>query len=126
MAPFLSGMRRNLATVILLCRDKRTPKPVKIAAACCVGYVFSPIQLIPDWIPVVGLLDDVVMVSLGLTLLLKLTPPEVVRDCRERAMMGKANEQATTPPALAMIATIGLWLLIAVVGSLALMRIIQR
>ena len=57
----------------------------KILAACVVGYAFSPIDLIPDFIPVLGLLDDLILIPIGIALVLKMIPAEVMADCRQKA-----------------------------------------
>lgn len=122
----LNGLRRNITTLALICRDRRTPWHARLAAACCVGYVFSPIQLIPDWIPVLGLLDDAFVVALGVALLLKLTPAQVVAQCQERA----AEHANALPPTrlgrAVAIAIVCMWFLLAFVGSFVLLRLFRR
>ncbi len=66
-------------------RDPRTPFHAKIFAACVVAYAFSPIDLIPDFIPVLGYLDDVILVPLGIVLAIKMIPHEVMEESRIRA-----------------------------------------
>ena len=66
-------------------KDPRVPLYARIFAACVVGYAFSPIDLIPDPIPVLGYLDDLVIVPLGIWLALKMIPPEVMVDSRSKA-----------------------------------------
>lgn len=66
-------------------RDPRVPWYARIFAAGVVGYAFSPIDLIPDFIPVLGYVDDVILVPLGITLALRMIPPDVLQECRERA-----------------------------------------
>lgn len=66
-------------------RDRRVSWYAKLLAICVVAYAFSPIDLIPDFIPVLGYVDDLILVPLGIWLALKLIPEEVVLDCRERA-----------------------------------------
>jgi uncharacterized membrane protein YkvA (DUF1232 family) len=66
----------------LACRDARTPWYAKAVAALAVGYAFSPIDLIPDPIPVIGHLDDVILVPLGVWLATKLIPEPVLVECR--------------------------------------------
>jgi uncharacterized membrane protein YkvA (DUF1232 family) len=72
-------------TLYLVCRDRRVPWYARAVALGAAGYVFSPIQLIPDWIPVIGYLDDIVVVMLGSILVLNITPKPVIDDCRTRA-----------------------------------------
>lgn len=66
-------------------RDPRTPRRAKIAIALTVGYALSPIDLIPDFIPILGYLDDLLIVPLGITYATKLVPREVMEECRARA-----------------------------------------
>ena len=66
-------------------RHPCTPLVAKLVAALVVGYALSPIDLIPDFIPVLGLLDDLVLLPLGIALCLKLVPAHVMAECRERA-----------------------------------------
>jgi uncharacterized membrane protein YkvA (DUF1232 family) len=60
-------------------------------AICVVSYAFSPIDLIPDFIPVLGYLDDLILVPLGISLALKLIPPHVIEENREMAEVMKKN-----------------------------------
>ena len=78
-------LTRETFTLYLACRDPRTPWYAKALAACVVAYAFSPIDLIPDPIPIIGHLDDLVLVPLGVALVCRLVPREVMADCRERA-----------------------------------------
>src|SRR5512135_1608672 len=66
-------------------RDPRVPWYARIFGALVVGYAFSPIDLIPDPIPVLGYLDDLVIVPLGVWLALKMIPAPVMAECRARA-----------------------------------------
>jgi uncharacterized membrane protein YkvA (DUF1232 family) len=69
----------------LACRDPRVPLLPRAIAVMVVAYALSPIDLIPDFIPIVGYLDDLVLVPLGLALAIRLIPPEILREHRERA-----------------------------------------
>src|SRR5918992_1011891 len=66
-------------------RHPRTPWYAKVLAALVVGYVFSPIDPIPDFIPVVGLLDEMVVVPIGVLIAAKMIPREVMEECQEKA-----------------------------------------
>ena len=95
-------------------RDPRTPWYAKLCAACVVAYAFSPIDLIPDFIPVLGYLDDVIVVPLGIVLALKLIPADVMAECRARA---EANRPASKPRDYVGAAVIVLiWLAAAALG----------
>src|SRR5512136_1678490 len=78
-------LKVQVYALYLAYRDPRTPWYAKAVAALVVGYAFSPIDLIPDFIPVLGYLDDLVLVPLGITLALKLIPAQVMAESRERA-----------------------------------------
>lgn len=76
-------------------RDKRTPLKAKLLIGLTIGYLFSPIDLIPDFIPILGALDDLVIVPLLITISIKLIPPVVLQEARKRlhenAMLHKKN-----------------------------------
>lgn len=78
-------IKRDTYALYLACRDSRVPWYAKVVAACVVAYAFSPIDLVPDFVPVLGYLDDVIIVPLGILLALRLVPPAVMVECRERA-----------------------------------------
>ena len=72
-------------TLYLACKDPRVPWYAKALAACVAGYAFSPIDLIPDPIPVLGYLDDLILVPLGVLATRRLIPKSILDECRERA-----------------------------------------
>ena len=78
-------LKTELHALYLAYKDPRVPWYARAFAACVVGYAFSPIDLIPDPIPILGYLDDLVLVPLGIVLALKMIPPEVMAECREEA-----------------------------------------
>lgn len=69
----------------LAARDPRTPWYAKLLIAGIVAYALSPIDLIPDFVPVLGYLDDLILIPLGIALAIRLVPPPVLADCRARA-----------------------------------------
>jgi uncharacterized membrane protein YkvA (DUF1232 family) len=79
------SVRRDVHAVYLAARDPRTPWYAKALAVCVAGYALSPIDLIPDFIPVLGYLDDAVIVPLGLLAVVKLIPAEVMAESRAAA-----------------------------------------
>ncbi len=84
-----------------------------------VGYAFSPIDLVPDFIPILGYLDDLLLVPLGIALALKMIPQDVLAECRERAQAMMAEGKPTNWIAAAAI--VAIWgLVVAIVVSLAL------
>lgn len=72
-------------TLMLAYKDPRTPWHAKVMAGLVVAYAFSPIDLIPDFIPILGYLDDLILVPLGVRWAIKMIPPAVMADCRARA-----------------------------------------
>lgn len=85
-------LRREVRALGLACRDPRVPWYAKVGAAVVVAYALSPIDLIPDFIPVLGYLDDLVLVPLGIVLVLRMVPREVMIDCRARATAEPMND----------------------------------
>ena len=81
----LRSLRTEVHALWLAYRDPRVPWYAKLVAACVLAYALSPIDLIPDFIPVVGHLDDIVLVPAGLFLAFKLVPKDVLAECRQRA-----------------------------------------
>jgi uncharacterized membrane protein YkvA (DUF1232 family) len=100
-------------------QDPRTPWYARIFAALVVGYAFSPLDLIPDFIPILGLLDDLVLVPLGIVLARRLIPASVLTDCRLKAKALMTGQRPTNRIAASVI--IAIWLLLA---GLALFLII--
>lgn len=84
-------LRQHTLTVYYAARDARTPLWVRLLAAMVAAYAFSPIDLIPDFIPVIGYLDDLVLIPLGLALVVRFTPPEVMASARKRALHASAK-----------------------------------
>jgi uncharacterized membrane protein YkvA (DUF1232 family) len=78
-------LKADLVALWFCARHPRTPFFAKILAAALAAYAFSPIDLIPDFIPVLGYLDELVILPAGIWLVLKLVPADVMRDCREQA-----------------------------------------
>ncbi len=76
------NLKRDVVAIALALRDPRVPWYAKAVGACVVAYALSPIDLIPDFVPVLGYLDDLVLVPLGLLLVLRLVPPEILAEHR--------------------------------------------
>jgi uncharacterized membrane protein YkvA (DUF1232 family) len=101
----------------------------KLVAICTAGYLFSPVQLIPNYIPVIGCLDDLVVVFLGVKLLHRITPPEVLSECRELAEAAgvrKRREIKSKAAVAASIVIVVLWLLAGVGASVLIAANILR
>jgi uncharacterized membrane protein YkvA (DUF1232 family) len=78
-------LKREIVVLWICTRHPRTPLMAKALAVALVGYALSPIDLIPDFIPVLGYLDDLIIVPLGVWLVLKLVPGDVMAECRVEA-----------------------------------------
>jgi uncharacterized membrane protein YkvA (DUF1232 family) len=78
-------IRRDVPALYFAYRDPRTPWMAKALAIVLVAYALSPIDLIPDFIPVLGLMDELVLLPLGIALLLQLIPDHIMKECRQRA-----------------------------------------
>lgn len=81
-------MRQNIYALYLASRDPEVPLIAKIIVIIVTAYAFSPIDLIPDFIPVVGYLDDLVLLPLGIAIAVKMIPADVWEDCKKRASSG--------------------------------------
>jgi len=86
-------LKRKVFVLYFAYKDNRTPWYAKLFAICVVAYAFSPVDLIPDFIPIIGYLDDVILVPLGVMIALKMIPEIVIQDCtvkaEERIKQGK-------------------------------------
>jgi len=114
-------LQAEVYALYLAFRDPRVPWYAKAVAACVVGYALSPIDLIPDFIPVLGYLDDLVLIPLGIALTLRMIPPEVMVECRARARSELADGKPVSRVAAAVIVTI--WLGLAALAAVAALLI---
>lgn len=109
LAQWAKAFKQQTLVVYFAARDPRTPLLVRALAFMVAAYALSPIDLIPDFIPVIGYLDDLLLLPLGIALIVKLTPPEVIQAAKERA--ATLAERPTSHTAAAVVILI--WLLIA-------------
>ena len=112
-----SALKRDVVAVYLLARDPRTPWGARLLALAVAAYALSPIDLIPDFIPVLGYLDDVILVPLGIWGVIRLTPAPLIARMRAQARDRiEARPQSYLAAAvvvaiwLAGLAAVGLWL----------------
>ena len=80
-------LKLEVYALYIASKDRRVPWYARVIAVAVVAYAFSPIDLIPDPIPVLGYLDDLILIPLGIALVIKLIPAEVMQDCREKAAL---------------------------------------
>ena len=115
------ALKRDAHAVWLAARDPRTPWYAKALAIAVAGYAFSPIDLIPDFVPVLGYLDDLILVPAGLWLVLKLIPAEVLAD--HRAAAEAAAERPVSRAAV--VGVVAVWIAFAVIAALAVARVVR-
>jgi uncharacterized membrane protein YkvA (DUF1232 family) len=115
-------LKTEVYALYLAYRDPRVPLYARIFAACVVGYAFSPIDLIPDPIPILGYLDDLVLIPLGVALAIKMIPDPVLVECREKARRTANNEKPTSRVAAAVIVVV--WLSLAALAIVFVRRVI--
>jgi uncharacterized membrane protein YkvA (DUF1232 family) len=111
-------IKRDVYALYFAARDPRTPWYAKMLAITVAAYALSPIDLIPDFIPVVGYLDDIILVPLGILLVVRLIPPDIMTEHRRTASM--VDNRMTSRGGAAAIITIWvcgaaaiLWFLVA-------------
>lgn len=102
-------LKKQACTLYLTAKDKRTPWYARVFILAIVGYALSPIDLIPDFIPVLGYFDDLIIIPVAIIIAIKLIPKDVYQDCQEEAKFEQLNTKAKWA-ASSLIAII--WLLI--------------
>jgi uncharacterized membrane protein YkvA (DUF1232 family) len=103
------GLKRDLLAVSFAVADPRTPRLARFLGVAVVAYAASPIDLIPDFIPVLGYLDDLLIVPAGLWLVRRMIPPEVLAEHRARAEQSSTRLRSH----VAAVAIIGVWIGVA-------------
>ena len=116
-------LKTDVLALYLAYKDPRTPWFARIFAAGVVAYAFSPIDLIPDPIPILGYLDDLVLIPLGVYLALKMIPPDVMQESRIHAREAIAQGKPVNKVAAAIIVII--WIALAILVFLLLYNWIQ-
>jgi uncharacterized membrane protein YkvA (DUF1232 family) len=97
------ALKSEIVVLYFAVRDPRTPLIAKLVAGLVVAYALSPIDLIPDFIPVLGLLDDVILVPLGIALCLRLIPEPILMEARQRAAALAAKPRSYAAAAVIVI-----------------------
>jgi uncharacterized membrane protein YkvA (DUF1232 family) len=116
----VSQLKTETYAIYLAYKDPRVPWYAKALVAFVVAHTFSPIDLIPDFIPILGYLDDLVIAPLGIALALKMIPQDVMARCREEAQVAIGQDKPTNWVAAAVI--IAIWLLVAAMGIAIILR----
>jgi uncharacterized membrane protein YkvA (DUF1232 family) len=107
LSSWARSIKRDALAIYLAARDPRVPRAAKLLAAAVAAYAFSPIDLIPDFIPVLGYLDDVILVPLGILLVVRAIPPEIMAE--HRAAAQRMSERPVSRAAAAAIVLV--WLI---------------
>lgn len=102
-------MKRDVHALYRAGRDPRVPWWVKLLAVAVAAYALSPIDLIPDFVPVIGYLDDLILVPLGILLVIRLIPAEIMAEHREAAAAAQIRPVSRT----AAVAIVGAWVALA-------------
>jgi uncharacterized membrane protein YkvA (DUF1232 family) len=105
-----NAIKFDVVALFLAARDRRTPWHAKALAAAVAAYALSPIDLIPDFIPMLGYLDDLVIVPLGILLAIRLIPAELMEEFRR-----EARERARPESHGGAVAIVAIWIVAAVI-----------
>ena len=103
------SLKRDVMTLWFVLRHPHTPWLARALAAILTAYALSPIDLIPDFIPVLGYLDDLIIVPLGIWLLLKIIPEQVLMECRNQADEWFRQDQQKPISWMGLVIILGLW-----------------
>jgi uncharacterized membrane protein YkvA (DUF1232 family) len=104
----------------LVSKHRCTPWYTKLLAACSAGYLLSPVQLIPSFIPLIGFLDDFLILFLGAKVIQKLTPPDVLGECRELADAAERRRKEEIRSMTATVTSVAIatvWIGMAIIAS---------
>ncbi len=107
------ALKRETLALYYAARDPRTPWLAKLVVGLVVAYALSPIDLIPDFIPVLGYLDDLLLLPLGIWLAIRLLPAEVLAECRARAAQALERPQSRA----AAVAIVAIWIALSVLAG---------
>ena len=113
------NLKRDVVAIALAVRDPRVPWYAKVVGACVVAYALSPIDLIPDFVPVLGYLDDLVLVPLGLLLVLRLIPADILAEHRVAATAVVERPVSRAGAAVVIV----VWVLAAALLAFSIMRV---
>ena len=116
------ALKRDVHALYLAARDPRVPWHAKAVAIVVAGYALSPIDLIPDFIPVLGYLDDLIIVPFGIWLALRLIPSEIMAEHREKAAAAERRPISKAGAA----AIVSIWILLVGVAGWIVYRHVSR
>ena len=116
-------LKQETFALALAARDPRVPWYARVFMALIVAYAFSPLDLIPDFVPILGYLDDLLLIPLGIWLALKMVPEPVMADCRARAAELTAAGRPASRVAAIVIVTI--WVTLALLAGWLMVRAVE-
>jgi uncharacterized membrane protein YkvA (DUF1232 family) len=107
------AIKRDVHALYLAARDPRVPWYAKATAACIAAYAISPVDLIPDFIPVLGYLDEVIILPLAILLAVRMIPAEIMAEHRAAALAAQTRPRSTA----AAIAVVAIWVAVTVLSG---------
>lgn len=125
----MQRLQKEAHVFYLVFKHPRTHWYGRLVAACAAGYVFSPIQLIPNFIPVIGSLDDILVLFVGSKVLQKITPDDVLIECRElaeAAQMRRIERTTGVASVVVPVVIVTVWMLAAITVSALMATYIYR
>ncbi len=117
LSPHVQALKIEVRALFLAGRDPRTPWYARALALLIVAYVLSPLDLIPDFVPLLGHLDDLLIVPAGLALAIRLVPPQVMAEARQQARRAQGTGRGLPIAGGALVAM--LWIL-AIIGLVSI------
>jgi len=127
LASFKARAKRletETCALYLAYRDPSVPWHAKAFAAFVVAHTVSPIDIIPDFIPILGYLDDLIITPLGIAIALRMIPPEVMARAREEAAAASAEGRINTRAGIAIVLSV--WAVVAIIIGVLVLRAIQK
>jgi uncharacterized membrane protein YkvA (DUF1232 family) len=107
-----AALKKDVLTLWFCARHPRTPVPVKILALSLAAYALSPIDLIPDFIPILGYLDELILLPMGIALCLRLVPRAVLAECRAKANAWMESERPKPRSYAVAVIIVVIWVLV--------------
>ena len=106
------ALKREVIAVWIAARSARTPWAARLLAVCVAAYALSPIDLVPDFIPVIGYLDDLILVPLGIALVVRLIPSQLMSEFRQEASLRSARPTSRVAAAMVVLVWIAILVLL--------------
>ena len=108
------SLKQDVMTLWFACKDPRTPRLAKVLALATAAYALSPIDLIPDFVPVLGYLDDLIIVPLMICVTVRLIPEDVLRECRAQAAQWLEARRQKPKSYVGAAVILAIWALVAI------------